>query len=85
MLQGIISKLYRDKGYGYVEGQRGYRFFEQSTLHGTTIEALKVGQPVEFKEGFGPAGPRVDYLSPLHNGLAKGSRRPVDRTDAPRF
>lgn len=60
MPQGTISKLYRDKGYGFVEGERGYWFFNQSTLDGTSIDALQVGQAVEFKEGFGPSGPRAD-------------------------
>ena len=65
MPQGTISKLYRDKGYGYVEGERGYWFFNQSTLNGTPIDSLRVGQPVEFKEGFGPSGPRADNIKVL--------------------
>ena len=42
MPQGTITKLYRDKGYGYVEGARGYWFFNQSTLNGTPLDSLKV-------------------------------------------
>ena len=62
MPQGTISKLFRDKGYGFVEGERGYWFFTQSVLEGTTIDALKVGQTVEFEVGFGPSGPRADAV-----------------------
>ena len=65
MPQGTITKLYLDKGYGYVEGERGYWFFSRATLNGTPIEALRVGQAVEFKEGFGPAGPRADNIKLL--------------------
>jgi cold shock CspA family protein len=65
MPQGTIRKLYRDEGYGYVEGERGYWFFNRSTLNGTRIETLKVGQAVEFKEGFGPSGPRADDVKTI--------------------
>jgi cold shock CspA family protein len=62
MPQGTISKLFREKGYGFLEGERGYWFFTQAVLQGTTIEALKEGQSVEFEKGFGPAGPRADAV-----------------------
>mgnify|MGYP000070730233 CR=1 FL=1 len=62
MSQGTITKLYRDKGYGFVEGERGYWFFTQSVLQGATIDTLRVGQTVEFEKGFGPAGPRADAV-----------------------
>jgi cold shock CspA family protein len=62
MPQGIIKKLFPDKGYGFVKGERGYWFFHQSVVEGATIEALKVGQIVEFREGCGPTGPRADLI-----------------------
>ncbi|OHB82613.1 MAG: cold-shock protein [Planctomycetes bacterium RBG_16_64_12] len=62
MPEGTITKLFRDKGYGFVEGPRGYWFFHQSVLEGATIDALKIGQTVEYKEGCGPSGPRADSV-----------------------
>ena len=62
MPQGTITKLFHEKGYGFVEGERGYWFFNQSTLDGTSIQALRVGQAVEFEKGFGPGGPRADAV-----------------------
>ena len=65
MPEGTITKLFREKGYGFVRGPRGYWFFNQSALEGTTIDALKIGQPVVYKEGCGPTGPRADSVKAL--------------------
>lgn len=65
MAQGTITKLFQEKGYGFVEGERGYWFFNQSTLEGTSIDSLEVGQTVEFEKGFGPGGPRADSVKVL--------------------
>ena len=62
MAQGTITKLFHEKGYCFVEGERGYWFFNQSTLDGTSIDSLQVGQAVEFEKGFGPGGPRADSV-----------------------
>ena len=47
MPQGTIKKVVADKGYGFIEGERGDVFFHHSALEGVTIEALSVGQKVE--------------------------------------
>ncbi|MHC4398547.1 MAG: cold-shock protein [Planctomycetota bacterium] len=65
MPQGTISKLYPDKGYGFVEGDRNQWFFHQSVLEGVSIEALRIGQSVEYEEGCGPAGLRANSIRPL--------------------
>ena len=65
MPQGTVRKVFTDKGYGFIEGERGYWFFHQSVLEGTTIDALRVGQTVEYEEGCGPTGPRADSIRPL--------------------
>ena len=60
MPQGTVKKVLADKGFGFIEGERGDVFFHYSALEGTTIEALSVGQQVEYDEGSGPKGPRAE-------------------------
>jgi len=62
MPQGTIKKLVTDKGFGFIEGERGDIFFHHSALEGSTIEALTVGQQVEYEEGSGPKGPRAENV-----------------------
>lgn len=63
MPQGTIKKLILDKGFGFIEGERGEFFFHHSALDGElTIEELREGQTVEFDEGRGPKGPRAENV-----------------------
>ena len=64
MAQGTIKKLITDKGFGFIEGERGDLFFHQSAVEGTSIEALNVGQAVTYEEGRGPKGPRAENVRP---------------------
>ena len=65
MPQGTIKKLIADKGFGFIEGERGDIFFHHSALVDTTIESLREGQQVEYEEGSGPKGPRDENVRPL--------------------
>ena len=62
MPQGTIKKLVADKGFGFIAGDRGDLFFHHSALQNTTIEALQIGQAVEYEEGTGPKGPRAENV-----------------------
>jgi CspA family cold shock protein len=62
MPRGTIKKLIADKGFGFIEGERGDMFFHHSSVEGTSIEALSVGQEVEYEEGRGPKGPRAENV-----------------------
>jgi cold shock protein len=62
MPQGTIKKLIMDKGFGFIQGERGELFFHHSALDGITIEELREGQRVEFEEGRGPKGPRAENI-----------------------
>jgi CspA family cold shock protein len=64
MPQGTIKKLITDKGFGFIEGERGDIFFHHSALVGTSIEELREGQSVEYEEGRGPKGPRAENVKP---------------------
>lgn len=62
MPQGKIKKLIADKGFGFIEGERGDLFFHHSAVEGATIESLQVGQTVTYEEGLGPKGPRAEKV-----------------------
>jgi CspA family cold shock protein len=63
MPQGVIKKLVSDKGFGFIAGERGDLFFHSSSVQGTTFDALKEGQTVEYTEGRGPKGPRAETVT----------------------
>ncbi len=65
MPQGTIKKLVADKGFGFIHGEQGDLFFHHTALEGTSIEALRVGQRVEYAEGRGPKGPRAENVKPV--------------------
>jgi len=65
MAQGTIKKLISEKGFGFIEGERGELFFHHSAVEGTTFEALSEGQEVTFTEGRGPKGPRAESVTPV--------------------
>ena len=62
MPEGKIKKIIEDKGYGFIEGERGDIFFHHSSLVGMKIEELNVGQAVEYEVGSGPKGPRAENV-----------------------
>ena len=62
MPQGTIKKVLADKGFGFIEGDRGDIFFHHSALEGIAIEALQIGQAVTYEEGRGPKGPRAENV-----------------------
>ncbi len=63
MPQGTVKKVLADKGFGFIEGDRGDIFFHHSALEGIAIEALQIGQAVTYEEGRGPKGPRAENVT----------------------
>ena len=57
MPEGRIKKLITDRGFGFVEGERGELFFHHSELQGVTLEELQEGQTLEYEVGQGKKGP----------------------------
>jgi CspA family cold shock protein len=57
MPEGKIKKLVADRGFGFLEGERGELFFHHSELQGTSIEELQEGQTLEYEIGEGKKGP----------------------------
>ena len=62
MPQGVIKKLISDKGFGFIEGERGELFVHHSAVQGASFETLREGQSVEYTEGRGPKGPRAENV-----------------------
>lgn len=62
MSQGTIKKLVADKGFGFIEGERGELFFHHTAVEGGSFETLQEGQAVEYSEGSGPKGPRAENV-----------------------
>ena len=60
--QGVIKKIVSDKGFGFIAGEGGDRFFHVSAVEGTTFEELREGQKVEYEETSGPKGPRAESV-----------------------
>ena len=63
MSQGTIKKLISEKGFGFIEGERGELFFHHSAVEGTAFESLREGQRVNYTEGRGPKGPRAEAVT----------------------
>jgi len=61
MPQGTIKTL-TNKGFGFIDTEKGDLFFHQSALEGIDYEQLREGQQVEFVEGRGPKGPRAESV-----------------------
>ena len=57
MPQGKIKRLVSDRGFGFIDGERGDLFFHHSEVQGATIEELHEGQLVEYELGQGQKGP----------------------------
>ena len=57
MPQGKIKKLVSDRGFGFIEGERGELFFHHSEVQGVSFEDLHEGQAVEYTVGQGRKGP----------------------------
>jgi len=64
MHKGKIKKLVRDRGFGFISDTDGREvFFHQSSLVGTTLDALNEGKEVEFEIEKSDKGPRAINVS----------------------
>lgn len=60
MKKGTIERLVRDRGFGFIRGERGESvFFHRSALPGAEFDRLEQGDRVEFEETTGDKGPRA--------------------------
>ena len=54
-----------DRGFGFIEGERGDIFFHHSAMAEGSFETLQEGQLVEYQEGRGPKGPCAENVKVL--------------------
>lgn len=60
MAKGRITRLMRDRGYGFITTEDGKDiFFHRTALQGLRFDSLEEGQSVEFEVETGPKGPRA--------------------------
>ena len=65
MPQGTIKKLVTDRGFGFIDAEKGDMFFHCSEVQEATFESLSIGQAVTYEVGQGPKGPRATAVRPL--------------------
>ena len=67
MAQGNIKKLVKEKGFGFISGDKGDVFFHHSSVVGGTIETLQEGQSVSYdvEQDKGGKGPRAINVTPV--------------------
>jgi CspA family cold shock protein len=64
MKKGTIDRLVRERGFGFIRGERGESvFFHRSVLPAGEFDRLQVGDQVEFEEAAGDKGPKATRLS----------------------
>lgn len=64
-MQGIIKRVIRDRGFGFIRSTDGQEiFFHRSTLQQMTFDGIKEGEAVEFEMEKGEKGPRATSVRP---------------------
>lgn len=57
MKKGIVERLVRERGFGFIRSERGESlFFHRSALSGGEFDRLEQGDRVEFEETMGEKG-----------------------------
>lgn len=60
MAKGTITRLMRDRGYGFISTEDGKDiFFHRTALRDLGFDSLREGQSLEFEIEEGPKGPRA--------------------------
>lgn len=60
---GVVSKLFVDRGYGFLETRDGHEvYFHKNSVLGKPFERLKVGTKVRFAEEDGDKGPQASTV-----------------------
>lgn len=65
MSQGKIKRIIADKGFGFIESERGDLFFHHSEVKTGSFDALQEGDLVEFSVGQGKKGPCATDVRPV--------------------
>ena len=61
--QGVIAKIFHDRGYGFIEAEDGHEvYFHQNSVLDGRFERLQIGQKVRFAEEDGDKGPQASTV-----------------------
>lgn len=63
-MNGTISKVISDKGFGFIQGEDGQKYFmhRSAVRDGSVFEQLREGQSVVFDGGRGDKGLRAENV-----------------------
>jgi CspA family cold shock protein len=63
-MDGKITKVLADKGFGFIKGEDGREYFmhRSAVRDGSVFEQLRDSQPVTFDIGQGEKGPRAENV-----------------------
>jgi cold shock protein len=62
-MNGTISRLLVDKGFGFIAGEDGQEYFvHRSAIRGEAFEQLREGQAVTFDASRGDKGLRAENV-----------------------
>jgi cold shock CspA family protein/ribosome-associated translation inhibitor RaiA len=65
-LRGVICKLFKKDGYGFILKEGGGEvYFHKNALHGLKFEELEDGQEVAFNATEGEKGPQATTVNPV--------------------
>lgn len=60
MKKGIVERLVRERGFGFIRSERGESvFFHRTALPGAEFDRLEQGSRVEFEDTMGDKGLRA--------------------------
>jgi ribosomal subunit interface protein len=64
--RGIVSKLLRDEGYGFIAMEDGTEvYFHRNAVHNLTFEELQDGMEVSLNIELGEKGPQATTVNPV--------------------
>jgi CspA family cold shock protein len=67
MSTGVIRRLVRDRGFGFIKCGEGQEvFFHRSEIQTVPFSSIRKGQSVQFKVGLTPKGLRALDVKPVN-------------------
>ena len=63
--EGVVKRLIRDKGFGFITGPHGDVFCHRSNGDPDVFDTLEVGEVVTYLEQTGPKGLRALDVQPI--------------------
>src|SRR5581483_7329966 len=68
-LRGVVSKIFRREGYGFILQEAGGEvYFHRNALRGLPFDKLEDGQDVVFQSEPGMKGPQATVVEPASAG-----------------